>query len=301
MNSKSSSNRPKAPWYSKESLREVIFGSETRSGKIFDIVLIVCIVISVIVVSVDSLPNISPRVKQRLNTAEWTFTILFTIEYILRLYCAKNTKAYARSFWGIIDLISFLPTFLAIIFPLLHFIMVVRVVRLMRIFKILSMGRQLSQGRFILNSIRKSSGKILVFMLFVVLLVTVLGCIMYLIEGRVNPSFSSIPRSIYWAIVTLTTVGYGDITPVTGLGQFVSVIIMLLGYSIIAVPTGIISHEMNEEGRIRRDLKSQENKPVCYCHECGKPSFDREDRFCARCGQGLIINSSASVEQNLLE
>ncbi|WP_282918208.1 ion transporter [Porphyromonas macacae] len=284
--------------FSKKSLRRIIFGAETPGGKIFDILLLIVIILSVVVVLLDSMPDIPSAWHRIFNVLEWIFTVVFTLEYILRVYCAGRRKSYVLSFMGLVDLISFLPTYLSFIFPSFHFLLVVRGLRIIRAFKIMQMGQYIRQGDYLYRTIRASIPKISVFMVFVALLVILLGCLMYLIESPINPRFSSIPRAVYWAVVTLTTVGYGDITPVTGWGQFLSVVVMLLGYSIIAVPTGIVSGEMAKNHRYlypKRIKEKNNRRPVCYCYTCGRAVFDAEALFCPYCGEGLIKSQKKQI------
>ena len=206
-------------------VRSIIFGMNTPTGRLFDILLLCLILLSVIVVSAESTVGLSHSTRNFLHWCEWVITIVFTIEYILRIYCLHKPWRYILSFYGIIDLISILPSYIALIYSGAQVLMVFRILRLLRIFRILSLNNLVSAGDMLVRSIRASMAKIMVFMLFLLLLVTILGSVMYLIEGRGNPNFSSIPKSIYWAIVTLTTVGYGDITPVTAVGQLVSTIV----------------------------------------------------------------------------
>lgn len=269
----------------KEILHEVIFEADTKAGKIFDVMLIIFIAASVIVVMLETVPDYH-EYKKTFLVLEWIFTIFFTIEYALRLYCVYKPIKYAKSFFGIVDLLSILPTYLDIFFVGSHSLMVIRALRLIRIFRIFKMVKFLQQGRVLTESLKASKQKIFVFLFFILLMVTILGSAMYLIEGNRNPSFDSIPRSVYWAIVTLTTVGYGDITPVTTIGQFLSAIIMIMGYSIIAVPTGILSAEMMNKSRSDKVIISTQS-----CRFCSKEGHDQDAKFCKFCGE--ILNEES--------
>ncbi len=265
-----------SPWRMK--INEIIFGSETRAGKIFDLLLIISIVLSVLLVMADSVRSLNLRYGQWLLYAEWFFTILFSIEYALRLICVSRPWHYARSFYGIIDLLAILPSYLSLLIPGARYFLVLRFLRVLRIFRILKLAKYVSEASFLLGAIRSAKRKIIVFLVDVVILVCILGSFMYIIEGEAN-GFTSIPRSIYWAIVTLTTVGYGDISPQTNLGQFVAAIIMIMGFAILAVPTGIISAEMTHEMLSKKSNIS--------CPHCGSDGHKQDARFCRICGGEL--------------
>ncbi|MAX05350.1 MAG: ion transporter [Flavobacteriales bacterium] len=241
----------------KESLREIIFGYRTRSGKIFDIALLALIIISVIGVMLDSDKNIHQRYGDVLLTAEWIFTIIFTIEYILRIYCSRVKKKYVFSTMGIIDLLSIIPTYLMVFYAPIGFLIDIRIMRLIRIFRIFQLSKYLRSGHTMQIALRSSRPKIIVFILSISLIVIILGTLMYIVEGQQN-GFDNIPKSIYWAVVTLTTVGYGDVVPITTLGKTISVFIMMLGYAIIAVPTGIVSSEMSRNRQDKTQIKNQD-------------------------------------------
>lgn len=262
-------------------LREIIFEADTPPGKAFDIALLILIVISVIAVMLDSVATVREKIGLILITVEWIVTILFTLEYFLRIYSAARKSKYIFSFYGIIDLLSILPTYLAIFLAGTQYLVVIRVLRILRIFRILKLARYISASQFLLLSIRESRHKIVVFMEAVLAIVIIMGALMYLIEGPEN-GFSSIPRSIYWAIVTLTTVGYGDISPGTAIGQVLASFIMILGYAIIAVPTGIISVEMVKASGTLKE-KGKEKK----CPECQKSGHDERATYCKYCGAKL--------------
>ena len=241
----------------KERLREVIFGYRTKSGKIFDIVLLAIIIISVIGVMLDSDKSIHQKYGNLLLTAEWIFTIFFTLEYILRIYCSRSKKKYILSTMGIIDLLSIIPTYLVVFYAPIGSLIDIRIMRLIRIFRIFQLSKYLRSGHTMQIALRSSRPKIIVFILYISLIVVILGTLMYIIEGQQN-GFENIPKSIYWAVVTLTTVGYGDVVPLTTLGKTVSVFIMMLGYAIIAVPTGIVSSEFSKNRKDEEQLKNQD-------------------------------------------
>lgn len=266
----------------REKLHEVIFEADTPVGKVFDIALLILIVLSILMVMLESIDSFSARYGDTLLVIEWILTVIFTIEYVLRLYAVYHPWKYARSFFGIIDLLAILPTYIAFIFGGAQAFLVIRALRLMRIFRILKLGHFLSEGQYIAAALRASFTKITVFLFFISILVTILGAIMYLIEGGSNDGFSNIPSAIYWAIVTLTTVGYGDITPTTAVGQMLSAVVMVLGYAIIAVPTGIVTGEF-----IRKARENRNNTQAC--RYCGKEGHDDDALHCKYCGYLLNL------------
>ena len=241
----------------KEKLQEVIFGYKTRAGKRFDIILLTAITISVIGVMLDSDKNIHQQYGKLLYIIEWLFTIFFTIEYALRIYCAKNRRRYLFSAMGVIDLLSIIPTYLTVFYAPIGSLIDIRIMRLIRIFRIFRLSSYLRSGHTMQLALRSSRPKITVFILYISLIVIILGTLMYIIEGQQN-GFDNIPKSIYWAVVTLTTVGYGDVVPITTLGKTVAVFIMMLGYAIIAVPTGIVSSEFSKNRKTKKQLKNQD-------------------------------------------
>ena len=241
----------------KERLREIIFGYKTKAGKRFDIVLLAAIIISVIGVMLDSDKKIHEKYGSLLLAIEWGFTIFFTVEYILRIYCCENKKKYILSTMGIIDLLSIIPTYLTVFYAPIGSLIDIRIMRLIRVFRIFQLSSYLRSGHKMQIALRSSRPKIIVFILYISLIVIILGTIMYVIEGQEN-GFENIPKSIYWAVVTLTTVGYGDVVPITTLGKTISVFIMLLGYAIIAVPTGIVSAELAKNRKDQKQLKNQD-------------------------------------------
>lgn len=263
-----------------QKIHEIIFEADTREGKLFDIILLVFIVVSVIVTMLDSLTIDSKRINNWLYAIEWIVTIGFTIEYSLRIYCVNKPVNYIFSFYGLIDLLSLIPTYLSVVFIESHYLAVIRILRLLRIFRIFKLAPYIKESNILLISLRKSKRKISIFFFFMVLLTTILGSAMYVIEFGVNDKFSSIPESIYWAIVTITTVGYGDISPVTPMGKFLASFMMILGYAIIAVPTGIIT------ANIAKEYKA-ENLTTQSCPHCLKEGHDIDAKYCKYCGGKL--------------
>ncbi|WP_394133157.1 ion transporter [Shewanella maritima] len=262
----------------KQTLRQVIFGTQTSAGRKFDIVLMICIVLSVSLVLLDTIEAVNKQYGDVIRIAEWVFTGIFTIEYIVRLYCSINRWHYARSFFGVVDLVSILPSYLALFFPGANFALAIRVLRLFRIFRVLKLLRYLSEGNILLRAMVMSSRKIFIFFFSVSLIVLVLSVIMYVVEGP-QRGFTSIPKSMYWTIVTITTVGYGDITPQTPLGQAIASVTMLIGYSILAIPTGILTAELSNEMVRERDLRK--------CSNCGHRGHDTDAEYCNHCGTEL--------------
>jgi voltage-gated potassium channel len=258
-------------------LHEIIFEADSFEGKLFDVVLLWAIVISVIAVMLESVSSINILYKEEFNILEWVFTFLFTLEYFARIIALKKPLKYITSFYGIVDLLSILPSYIGIFVSGTHSLMVIRSLRLLRVFRILKLSQFLNESNQLLNALRNSRNKILVFLFAVAMTTIILGTIMYLIEGQEN-GFTSIPRSIYWAIVTLTTVGYGDIAPQTVLGQAIASLIMIIGYGIIAVPTGIVSAEM---------VKNKVSTNTQSCPNCGKENHDDDAVFCKYCGSKL--------------
>lgn len=262
------------PW--KLRLHEIIFESNTKAGKAFDVGLLVSILASILTVMADSVNSLHAQYGHIFYFLEWFFTILFTVEYILRLISVNNPIAYALSFFGMIDLLAVIPSYLSILLSGTEALLVLRALRLLRVFRIFKLTHFLSEMTFLRTAIRASLRKISIFMLFVITLVIILGSVMYLVEKGEN-GFNSIPDCIYWGIVTITTVGYGDISPVTPMGKLVASIIMLLGYGIIAVPTGIVTTEM------ALAVRSKQQKHEA-CPNCGKEGHDSDASFCKYCG-----------------
>jgi voltage-gated potassium channel len=263
----------------KQRLHEVIFESNTPAGKAFDIALLICILSSIIVVILDSVPSYHEKHGSVFLILEWFFTILFSIEYVLRLITVKFPLRYALGFLGLIDLLTIIPMYLSIFFAGAQSLLVLRALRLLRIFRIFKLTHFLTEMSFLGTALRSAAKKISIFMLVVLALVVILGSIMYLVEGREN-GFTSIPDSIYWAIVTITTVGYGDIAPVTPPGKFIASVIMLIGYGIIAVPTGIITTEI---ALMTRSSKTNHQA----CPGCGREDHDQNAKYCKYCGEKL--------------
>jgi voltage-gated potassium channel len=259
-------------------LFEIIFEADTPAGKWFDIVLIICILLSVIVVMLDSVSSVRVKYGLLLYAFEWFFTVLFTVEYILRLLCVGRPIRYAVSFFGVVDLMAILPTYMSLLFFGSRYLSVVRVLRVLRIFRILKLGHHTREAIVLKEALYASRRKIFVFIFVVLTLVVIIGALMYVIEGQDN-GFTNIPRSIYWAIVTLTTVGYGDISPKTGAGQFLAAIVMILGYSMIAVPTGIVTVKLSQAHKERSNTQT--------CSGCGAEGHDRDAAYCKFCGEKL--------------
>ena len=263
---------PEADW--RRRLHEVIFEADTRAGRIFDLVLLWLIIASVIVVILESVNSLGEEYGEAFYYIEWIFTVLFTLEYILRLMSVRRPLNYAFSFFGVIDLLAILPGYLSLFVPGTHYLLTIRILRLLRIFRILKLTEYITEARVITSALRASRRKISVFMLAIVAIVTVVGSLMYVVEGEEH-GFNDIPTSIYWAIVTLTTVGYGDLSPKTSLGKTLASIVMILGYAIIAVPTGIVTAELT---RANRKYSTQ------VCPECHSQDHDADAVFCKYCG-----------------
>ena len=270
-------NRQNNTWRSQ--LHEVIFESNTPAGKTFDICLLISIFTSIAVVMLDSISSFHIRYERIFFMLEWGFTILFSIEYLLRLICIKKPMRYVFSFLGLVDLLAILPMYLSIFLVGAQSLLVFRALRLLRIFRIFKLTHFLSEMSFLREAIKSGAKKISIFMLVVLAIVIILGSIMYIVESDEN-GFTSIPESIYWAIVTITTVGYGDIAPVTPAGKFIASVIMLMGYSIIAVPTGIITTEIALMSRAEKNGTES-------CPGCGKEGHDSNAVFCKYCGERL--------------
>jgi voltage-gated potassium channel len=267
----------------KQKLHQIIFGYDTPEGRLFDIILIFAIFGSVVVVMLDSVSSIHLTHGVSLVTTEWFFTILFTLEYFARIYSSDKPIKYIFSFYGLIDLLSTIPTYLALIVPGGETLLILRVFRLMRVFRIFKLGHYVKGSEQLLKSLKENRFKIIAFLFFVLAIVVFIGSIMYIIEGSEN-GFTSIPRSIYWAIVTVTTVGFGDISPQTNLGQFFASMLMLVGYAIIAVPTGIISSGI----RINTLKKEEENNLIVNkCQRCMSQLHSLSDNYCWKCGEEL--------------
>ena len=266
----------------------IIYGTDTPMGRLFDITLLILISISVIMVMLETVENVDYHLHGILVFLEWVITIFFTLEYILRIISNKKPYQYIFSLYGVIDLIALLPMYLSFVIPGTKALSVVRALRLLRIFRILDLASFLHQGEELKAALRRSRNKIIIFVYFVLVICILLGSLMYLIERHQN-GFSSIPRSIYWCIVTLTTVGYGDIAPETALGQIIAAVVMIMGYGIIAVPTGIVTAEYS---RGRKDCKTSLNrkensKATLVCKHCGEHNHSNDAKFCHQCGEPL--------------
>ncbi|MCW7536598.1 ion transporter [Aquabacterium sp. A7-Y] len=268
--------KPAGGW--RRRLYGVIFEADTHAGRTFDLVLIVAILLSVLTVTLDSVQGLRQRYGGLFNVLEWSFTLLFTAEYVARLACVNRPLRYARSFFGIIDLLSILPAYLAAVAPELHLLMDVRILRLLRIFRIFKLTQYAQEYRMLVGALANSRRKILVFLGFVLMVVLVLGTLMYLVEGP-RHGFTDIPTSVYWAITALTTVGFGDIVPKTDAGRLIASLMMLLGWGTLAVPTGIVTSEMTSM-RLRRP-------PTRLCPACGTGEETAEANFCRHCGVRL--------------
>jgi voltage-gated potassium channel len=269
-------DQPLKPWQQK--LHTIIFEADTLGGRLFDTALITCIGLSVAVVMLESVSSIRARYGEILNILEWVFTILFSIEYFLRLISVGNPVKYALSFFGIVDLLATLPTYLSLILPGTQYLLSIRVLRLLRIFRVFKLTEYVTEGGVIAEALRASRRKIAVFFFAVLTIIVIVGSLMYVVEGEEH-GFKSIPTSIYWAVVTLTTVGYGDISPQTTLGRFLASLVMILGYSILAVPTGIVSAEFS------RAAKHQVTTTACP--ECSTYGHDPDAIHCKYCGSKL--------------
>jgi len=261
----------------KKKLYKIIFGTDTKLGRLFDIVLLWAILLSIFIVIFESLKSLSNEYAGFFIYSEWFFTILFTIEYFTRIWVSPKPFKYVFSALGIVDLLSIIPTYLSLALTGTHFLVVIRAIRLLRVFRIFKLNYFMGQGELIILALKASFRKIGVFLFAILNIVVIIGAIMYVVEGETS-GFDSIPRSIYWAIVTITTVGYGDISPHTALGQFISSIIMIVGYAIIAVPTGIVSAEIT-----KYNLRSEKVK----CKKCDHVLRDLNDIFCSNCGNKI--------------
>ncbi|WP_224241571.1 ion transporter [Hyalangium gracile] len=259
-------------------LHEIVFEADTPAGKLFDVVLLCAILLSVATVALESVAPIRERFGEELRAAEWGFTVLFTFEYLLRLVSVLKPWRYATSFFGVVDLIAILPTYLSLLLPGAQSLLVIRVLRLLRIFRVLKLASFLGQAEILLTALRASRQKIIVFLCGVMSTVVIMGALMYLVEGEKN-GFDSIPRGMYWAVVTMTTVGFGDITPKTVVGQFIASLLMVAGYGILAVPTGIVSVELAAASRRHVDTQA--------CPGCAAYGHDQDAVYCKHCGTAL--------------
>ena len=271
--------KPDSPPDWRSRLHEIIFEADTWTGKAFDVVLMWSILLSVLAVMIESVDNIRHTYGSVLRAVEWSFTILFTIEYLLRLLCVYRPLRYARSFYGLVDLFAFLPTYLSLVVVGAHSLLVIRTLRLLRVFRVLKLRHFLDQARILRTALQASMPKVTVFLGTVMAIVTIVGTTMYLIEGEEN-GFTSIPLSIYWAIVTMTTVGYGDLVPQTVPGRLLAATLMIVGYAVIAVPTGIVTVELAQRSRISLSTRS--------CQNCAAEGHDADARYCKQCGTLLV-------------
>ncbi|QPF76778.1 ion transporter [Roseateles sp. DAIF2] len=269
--------RPLAGWRLK--VYTIIFEADTRAGRAFDLGLIALVLFSIAVVMLESVAAVKARFGPVLSLAEYLLTALFTLEYLLRLACVRRPWRYARSFYGVVDLLAVLPTYLALFVPELYALVDVRVLRLLRIFRVLKLGAYVAEYALLVEALRASARKIQVFISIVMMVVVIMGTVMYVVEGPGN-GFTSIPASVYWAITTMTTVGFGDITPKTDLGRAIASVMMLLGWGVLAVPTGIVTAEMTAARRGRPTTTRS-------CHECLSEGHLPEARFCRDCGARL--------------
>jgi len=257
----------------------IIFGTDTPAGKAFDVGLLIAIILSILAVMLESVPSLESNYGYIFRIVEWVLTVAFTLEYLIRIYITDRKTKYIFSFYGLIDLLSLLPTYLSLVLTGTQYLLVIRALRLLRVFRILKLGRFVGEGEQLGKALKASRHKIVVFMGSVVTIVIIMGTIMYLVEGGEN-GFTSIPRSVYWAIVTLTTVGYGDIAPQSILGQTIASLVMILGYAIIAVPTGIVTVELQKakEGLVPKQYA---------CPTCGEVGHDDDANYCKFCGETL--------------
>lgn len=269
-----------ATWRSR--LHTVVFEADTAAGRLFDVIVIAMILLSVVAVSLETVSGLPPALAEGLRVLEWVLTGLFTVEYALRLMAVQRPLAYAASFYGVVDLLAILPSWIALVFPAARVLLVVRILRVLRVFRVLKLARFLNEAQVITGALRASARKITVFLVAVCTIVIVVGSLMYLIEGPEH-GFTSIPRSMYWTVVTLTTVGYGDIAPKSPLGQAVASLVMILGYGIIAVPTGIVTAEIAQQGR-RPDSTAISTQ---MCAVCGADDHQGDAAFCRHCGTAL--------------
>ena len=275
-------SRMREPPYPPQSLRqrlhEIIFEADTPAGRAFDNALLVCVAASVAVVMLESVAEVKAQYGRPLLALEWIFTGIFTVEYALRLYCVDKPLRYATSFFGVVDLLAVLPSYLSPLLPGAQSLLVIRVLRMLRVFRVFKLAEYLSESSELWDAMRRSRRKISIFLFTVTMIVVIVGAAMYLVEGPEH-GFTSIPMSVYWAVVTLTTVGYGDISPQTPLGRFLAIIVMLMGYGIIAVPTGIVTAEMSR--RTHGPVTTQ------ACPGCGAEGHDHDALFCRKCGASL--------------
>lgn len=273
----------------KATVHRIIFGTDTPAGRRFDVILLWMIALSVLVAFADSMMAASPRLRLGFVVLEWMFTLLFTVEYGLRLWSSPQPMRYARSFFGIVDLVATLPTYLGLFLAGANSLLVIRLVRMLRIFRVLKLFAYWNEANMLLRSLYASRRKIIVFLLTVFVAANVFGVLLYVVEGPEH-GFTSIPKAVYWAVITITTVGYGDVVPKTGLGQAIAALVMLVGYSVIAVPTGIFTSEVLMELQRQRSER--------HCGECATSGHEGDAKFCRHCG-GMLAIQEAPAEKNV--
>ncbi|WP_343660942.1 ion transporter [Chryseobacterium sp.] len=260
----------------KRYLYRIIYRSDTKLGKLFDIILLSLILISTAIIMMESVPKLDKRFHYTFLILEWVISIFFTLEYSMRIAVVKNKRSYVFSFFGIIDFLALVPFYLSFFFPVTKYFLIFRMLRMLRIFRIFNLLDFMNDGYLIVRALKNSSRKIYIFLLFLIIFSVIVGSLMFMVEGG-RQGFETIPQSIYWAVVTVTTVGYGDVSPITPLGKFFAVVLMLAGYSIIAVPTGIVTAEMRNK---RQNLE-------LVCERCGNDDIDDDARYCKKCGKKL--------------
>ena len=279
-----STDKPLNGWRLK--LYNIIFEAETPAGRRFDLALLVLILLSVAVVFADSVQELRDQYGNQFKLLEWAFTLIFTVEYIIRLLCVRHPLRYATSFFGIVDFLSILPTYLALIFPELHSLIDVRLLRLLRIFRILGLSAYSHEYYSLIYAIRASARKITIFISFVLIVAVIMGTVMYLVESPHNDKYPNITTAIYWAITTMTTVGYGDVTPSTGLGRLIATLMMLMGWGTLAVPTGIVTVEMSNARGKKLEITTR------TCANCMTEGHLPDANYCMHCGEALAKNGS---------
>ncbi|SEM41849.1 ion transporter [Chryseobacterium taichungense] len=266
---------PEDAWW-KRYLYRIIYRSDTKLGKLFDIILLSLILISTAIIMMESIPRLDKRFHYTFIILEWIISIFFSAEYVSRIAVVKNKRHYIFSFFGIIDFLALVPFYLSFFFPVTKYFLIFRMLRMLRVFRVFNLMDFMNDGSVIVRALKNSSRKIYIFLLFLIIFSVIVGSLMFMVEGG-RPGFETIPQSIYWAVVTVTTVGYGDVSPITPMGKFFAVILMLAGYSIIAVPTGIVTAEMRNK---RQNLEK-------VCDRCGNEDIDDDARYCKQCGKKL--------------
>lgn len=276
----------------RKKIKVVVFGTDTRAGRLFDIILLWAILFSIGVIMLESIPSLNAKYHYEFRMLEWIFTGLFTLEYLIRIWVVDKKRGYIFSFFGIIDFLSVLPSYIGLFVPGYNLLLVIRAVRLLRIFRIFQLTAYLKDSAIMGKAMLSSMRKIIIFLSIMVVIVMILGTLIYVVEGAEN-GFTSIPRSIYWAVVTITTVGYGNLTPATPMGEFIATVIMLLGYAIIAVPTGIVSAEMVRKSTAGPEPELEDR--VTECPKCGLDIYDKQANYCRNCGTALRNPKRKSV------